>query len=301
MHGGTWYLDGSFKLHAPAKLNLFLHVTGQRRDGYHTLESLFAFTQVGDTVTIAPSNKPGLTITGPFARELNAVTCEDNLVCKAAQAVALKAGRDVDVHITLEKNLPIASGIGGGSADAAAVILGLNSFWQLNWDMLTMEVIALTLGADVPACLYKSPLYVTGVGEVIQVVELPKSYGVVLVNPSVGVSTPAVFSAYKNTSSAGFDTELNAYIPRDDTAFIDFLLTKTQNSLQEAAQSICPAVSSILDVLKKQPKTLFSQMSGSGATCFSLFDTQADAEKVADVLKVQYPDWWVAADTLQAR
>ncbi|MEX0298827.1 MAG: 4-(cytidine 5'-diphospho)-2-C-methyl-D-erythritol kinase [Kordiimonas sp.] len=293
--------DGSLSVIAPAKVNLFLHVTGQRVNGFHELESLFAFTCSGDVLRISSSDKLYLNVTGPYADELSSLDDNhDNLVCKAALLLAKRIGIDPNVHIELEKNLPVASGIGGGSADAAAALLGLVEFWNLNITDTELADIALNLGADVPACLHTAPLYVRGIGEHILLRRLPKGYGILLVNPLEPVSTPAVFKTFAEQGSARFDLARGEDFlwPNENEAFIHFLETKTRNALQEPAESLSTSISDVLSALAEQKDSLYSSMSGSGATCFALFDSEAAADEVGRIIKKKFPNWWVKADSL---
>ncbi|MFC3053104.1 4-(cytidine 5'-diphospho)-2-C-methyl-D-erythritol kinase [Kordiimonas pumila] len=293
----TRYLDDSITVNAPAKLNLFLHITGRRPNGYHELESLFAFTKQGDKIHIKQSDLPGFRVEGLFAKHLKGLDPKENLVLKAATILAEYAARPLDVTICLEKNLPVASGIGGGSADAAATLLALDAFWGLDCNKNFLESLALQLGADVPACLYNVPLYVTGIGECMAPADLPKQYGVVLINPGVALSTPAVFKAYR-AQAKQFDAPMGRVLPKDSFRFIEFLKAKTHNSLLAASKTLCPEIVAVLSLLKQDKQALYVQMSGSGATCFALYNTQKEADSAARRIRALMPSWWVMADTL---
>lgn len=300
MVGMTRFLDGSLEVVAPAKINLFLHVTGRRSDGYHLLDSLFAFTTKGDTVRVAEDAGLSLSITGPFAGTLNAGPADNNLVWQAADKLKKHTGCEKGVRISLCKNLPVASGIGGGSADAAATLLALNKFWQLGLEQEDMLDIALELGADVPACLNKAPVRVTGIGEHVTPAELPKVYGIVLVNPRVPLSTPAVFKAFKDSGRPFEEPVFNA-LPKTDAEFVRFLTNETHNSLREPAIALAEECVNVLDRLARLDTSLYTQMSGSGATCYALFDGHKDAQAAARTLQSQQPSWWVMADSLICR
>lgn len=296
----THFLDGSLEAVAPAKINLFLHVTGRRDDGYHLLDSLFAFTNRGDTVRVAEGAGVSVSITGPFAGALNTGLVETNLVWQAANKLKRHTGCDKGVHISLRKNLPVASGIGGGSADAAASLLALNEFWQLGLELKDMLDIALELGADVPACLSRSPVRVKGIGEHVAPAELPKGYGIVLVNPRVPLSTPAVFKVFKDSGRL-FGKPVVKALPKTDAEFVHFLANETQNTLREPATELARECASVLDSLARLDAALYTQMSGSGATCYALFDGYKEAQAAARVLQSQQPNWWIMADSLVCR
>ncbi|WP_417450567.1 4-(cytidine 5'-diphospho)-2-C-methyl-D-erythritol kinase [Kordiimonas sp.] len=281
------------RITAPAKINLFLHITGRRDDGFHLLESLFVFTRAGDVITIGAADGLVFSQCGQFSAGLDGG--EDNLVVKAARVLAAAAGIDPAVSITLEKNLPVAAGIGGGSADAAATLLGLNEFWQLGWSNDRLEDVALRLGADVPACLHRSPLYVEGVGEHLTPVELGFTAGVLLVNPGKTLSTPAVFAAYR-LANTPFDTSgAGAAKPWQSLCNV---IQQTKNSLQAAAIGACADIQRVLDYLIAIPGVKLVRMSGSGATCFALFSDRAAAEAALAQGKKDKPEWWFMADEI---
>ena len=284
---------------APAKLNLYLHIVGQRADGYHLLDSLFAFTQNGDEITVRGAPELSLEVTGPFAGSLAAVggLNADNLVMKAALLLRSHAGIKNGAAISLSKNLPIASGIGGGSADAAATLLALNDLWQLDLSLETLSALALRLGADVPACLHDRPLHVSGIGEQIKASSLPKDYGILLVNSGEALSTPAVFQAFH---AEGYKPSLRLPCrqPKESADFIKWLLEKTSNDLQAPAVSLCPAIAPVMRDLSAINGALMVRMSGSGATCFALFQTVSEAKQAQIRIEADHPKWWVMADQL---
>lgn len=297
MSAPLWAAQPPVSVVAPAKLNLFLHIVGRRDDGYHLLESLFAFTRAGDVVTVSAAPELSFDMSGPFGPVLQALGGggEGNLIVKAAKLLAARAGLEPNVAISLEKNLPVAAGIGGGSADAAAALLALNAFWKLDLSVAELEPLALELGADVPACLYKAPLYVEGIGERLTPVKLGWKKGVLLVNPRVEVPTPDVFRAFHQNGGA-FDT------PLEDAAGMcgDFaaLCQETHNALEAPASAICPAVGLVLEVLESQEGPELVRMSGSGATCFALFNTEAAAKAAEGRINAAYSNWWTMADGL---
>lgn len=285
---------------APAKINLYLHIVGRRPDGYHELESLFVFTQSGDEIRVQPSDTLTLKISGPFAAALTAENYvpEDNLVLRAARALALAGSSGQGADIELVKNLPIASGIGGGSADAAATLLALNKLWGLNLSLHALSEIALTLGADVPACLHRVPLFVSGIGETLDPVKLEGSHTILLVNPSISLSTPTVFKAFHTGASSGFLPKIGYHRPRGPGLGL-WLSQHTSNSLQASAVSLCPQIAEVLARLEACDGARLVRMSGSGATCFALFDDPVRAEKAKHTVKTERPDWWVFKDHMQ--
>lgn len=250
---------------APAKVNLFLHVTGRRADGYHLLDSLAVFPGPGDVLHAEPADRLALEINGPFAAGLAANA--DNLVLRAARALALGRG----ARLVLEKNLPVASGIGGGSADAAATLRVLSRLWELD----VPKEVAVSLGADVPVCLRCAPSRMAGVGDVLRPAPHLPRCGVLLVNPGVGVSTAEVFSR-----------RIGPYRPAAElparwstaSAMIDDL-AGLHNDLEAPARLACPAVSDVLTWLRDLPGCRLARMSGSGATCFGLFEGEAPKAK----------------------
>jgi 4-diphosphocytidyl-2-C-methyl-D-erythritol kinase len=272
---------------AHAKVNLALHVTGQRDDGYHLLDSLVVFTEYGDQITISENEKAlslvWLEIDGPFAKGLDAGA--NNLVNRAALALAYKimetSPKPVPVKITLTKNLPVASGIGGGSADAAATLLALKEFWVTDTGL---DDIALKLGADVPMCLASKPLRARGIGDEISSLKMNTALDMLLVNPNVEVSTPAIFQK--------LETRHNPPILNTDIS-VD-ALSLTRNDLQVPAIAMEPEIQTVLQALE-QTDSLFARMSGSGATCFALYETATQARLAEAQIKKQHPEWWCVA------
>jgi 4-diphosphocytidyl-2-C-methyl-D-erythritol kinase len=281
------------KVFAPAKINLFLHVGERRSDGYHELESLVVFADVGDELLIEPAKSFSLALDGPFGGKL--VNEQDNLIAKAARALGAKAGRSPDVRITLTKNLPVASGIGGGSADAAATLRGLVQFWDIKMPQPELHAIAETLGSDVPACLLSETLWMTGRGEGIEPVPGLPPAPLVLVNPGVAVSTARIFANLKNRVGIG-----QAAKPKADLsvlALADFFKSN-RNDLEKPAREIAPAIDEVLQAISHSG-ALRTRMSGSGATCFGLFADDKSAEAAAAKIAEDHPDWWVKKARIQ--
>ncbi len=272
---------------APAKINLALAVTGRREDGYHLLDSLVTFTAFGDRIGLAPAAGDRFTLSGRFGGALSADG--DNLVTRARDrlraALAACGQAAPPVHIHLEKSLPIASGIGGGSADAAATLRGLLKLWRATLPGGALEALALGLGADVPMCLAGRPLLARGVGEEITPVALP-TLAMVLANPLVGVSTPAVFQALASRD--------NPPLARGKSGGWADALASLRNDLEPPARRLCPEIAAIAGSLETTGPALV-RMSGSGATCFALYETDAAAEHAAASLSRRHPHWFFAA------
>lgn len=270
---------------ARAKINLALHVTGRRNDGYHLLDSVVAFAGCGDRIAVRRAAETSLTIDGPFAQAL--ADTGDNIVLRALSLF----GSDIRVEIALEKNLPVASGIGGGSADAAAALRAVARLCGLP---LPPGEQALRLGADVPVCLMQKPVRMQGVGEVLTPLDLPELHAV-LVNPGVGVATGPVFEALESRDNPAIDmagTDLT-----DARGTIAWLKT-LRNDLQPDAIAQAPVIGDVLAALRDAGAGL-ARMSGSGATCFGLFAEAAAATRAADSLKKKHPRWWVCPTVLQ--
>ncbi len=265
---------------APAKVNLALHVTGRRADGYHLLDSLVVFVDVGDVVTVQPSDRLSLKVTGPQSGGLTAG--EDNLVLQAARLMG------VPVALMLDKRLPVAAGLGGGSADAAATLRGIARLQGLP---LPGAEVALGLGADVPVCLAGLPVRMTGIGETLAPVEgLPAAW-LVLVNPGAAVSTLEVFRKLRHFDNPPLPDELPHFATAADLALF---LHDLRNDLQPAAQQLAPEIAGVLRALQSCPGCLLARMSGSGATCFGIFADMATAEIAGAALRSARAKWWVA-------
>lgn len=266
---------------ARAKINLSLHVTGQRSDGYHLLDSLVCFADFGDLLRVETARDLTLSVSGPFTGGIPAGP--DNLVLKAAALFSQGRGASID----LEKNLPPASGVGGGSSDAAAVLHLLADHWG---QALPERSALLALGADVPVCVLGKPVRMRGVGEELIPVRLP-AFAAVLVNPGVAVSTPEVFRNLVSKENAPLDP-----LPETDDPglWIDYL-SRQRNDLEAPACSLAPEVSEVLSALMACEEARLARMSGSGATCFGLFDDMAAAKEVAARIALDHPGWWVKA------
>ncbi len=278
---------------APAKLNLFLHITGKRLSGYHELLSLVVFTELADRVKVEEGRRLTLKVTGPCADELLAETSTaNNLVIRAAKALQDQGSRNPGAKIHLEKNLPVAAGIGGGSSDAAATMKALTNLWGQVLPLNKVKKIARSLGADVPVCLTRHPAIIRGIGDRVEVPpELPKMH-VVLVNPGYFLPTEDVF---ENLNWKKAVRKRPVAIPRsfDDEAHFVRFLRSCRNDLQEPAIDLLPEIEDVLDYIQAQRGCKLARMSGSGATCFGLFSNERNAIRAQEEIAVEVPEWWV--------
>jgi 4-diphosphocytidyl-2-C-methyl-D-erythritol kinase len=276
---------------ARAKINFYLHVTGRRDDGYHLLDSLVAFADAGDSLSATPSESLSLSVEGPFAAALRGEP--DNLVLRAARALAAATGATSGASLTLIKNLPVASGLGGGSADAAAALRALCRLWNVAPRLEVLDAIAIKLGADVPVCLDGRTAFLGGIGERRDAAPRLPAAGLVLINPGVPLATPAVFA--KRTGAFSQPARFKS-APRD-AGDLAALLRERRNDLTEAAIALAPAVRDALAALEASPGCLLSRMSGSGATCFGLYAGRAAAEAAAAALR-RNQGWWALPTAL---
>lgn len=281
-----------FTFFAPAKINLYLHVTGRRENGYHELDSLVTFAgNIGDRVTVEPAPGFSFAVTGPQATALQATNADDNLVVRAAQALAAASGQVLQCRIVLEKHLPLASGIGGGSSDAAATLLALCRFWNLPPDMALLESIARPLGQDIVVCLHRRAAYFEGIGDHIRFAPPLPQAGLLLVNPGAHVPTPAVFKARQGAFSAPAPLAPHPATLDDLVA----QLRDRRNDLYAPAIALAPVIATCLQAVQATPNCRFAAMSGSGATCFGLYADAVQAAAAANALRAYHPDWWIAA------
>ncbi|MEI9888220.1 MAG: 4-(cytidine 5'-diphospho)-2-C-methyl-D-erythritol kinase [Rhizomicrobium sp.] len=278
------------RIDAPAKINLFLHVGARRDDGYHDLESLVVFAEAGDALSVAPAHEVSLALDGPFAAALG--LDENNLVLRAARALGAVDGRSRGAAIALTKNLPVASGIGGGSADAAAALRGLAQLWELDLSNDALRRIAETLGSDVPVCVESRSAWMEGRGERVTLAPGIAGAAMLLVNPGVAVPTGPVFKGL--TARTGVGTVPHD-VPLGDTPALAAFLKGTRNDLEAPAIALAPVIGEVLGELSRMPGAMLWRMSGSGATCFALFEEQHEAEMAAIALGHSHPKWWVQA------
>lgn len=283
---------------APAKVNLTLHITGQREDGYHLLDSLVVFAPVHDRLIIQDGNILSLTVEGPEAAGVPADM--KNLALRAAELVADGKG----ASLVLEKNIPPASGVGGGSADAAAALRGMmgrnDDLQAEDWvppsdeELKPLAEKILALGADVPMCLLSKPCRARGIGEKLEFLSLPP-LPALLVNPRVPVATAAVFAGLERRDNSPMPEELPAF---DDTGALVDWLADQRNDLEAPAIAAAPVIGEVLEVLSGLPGCGLARMSGSGATCFALFEDSEAAMAAGRKLHDAYPDWWLAGGEL---
>jgi 4-diphosphocytidyl-2-C-methyl-D-erythritol kinase len=291
---------------APAKVNLTLRVVDRRADGYHDLESLVVFANIGDTLVLVPGDDLGLVVDGPRAAATGDIS--DNLVLRAARElsarhVSLRVGQFI-----LDKQLPVAAGLGGGSADAAAALRLLARANDMQLGDPRLFEAARATGADVPVCLWSHACLMEGVGDVLSESLAVPVLPYVLVNPGVAVATKDVFAAlamgaggHRPSARIGrFPPLGRATGPEPMVVKSEFIewLSGERNDLEPAAISLQPIIGQVLDALRAQPGCQLTRMSGSGATCFGLFDDEASAAAAAKLLARAQPDWWVRADVL---
>ncbi|MGQ7792234.1 4-(cytidine 5'-diphospho)-2-C-methyl-D-erythritol kinase [Faunimonas sp. B44] len=274
---------------APAKVNLALHVTARRPDGYHELDTLVVFGDEGDRLAVEADDRLSIVVTGPFAGHVPAGP--DNLVLRAAEALAAAAGRQPGAAIRLEKRLPAGAGFGGGSADAAATLLALNDLWGLDFPPSRLAEIGREIGADVPMCLHGRGLRAGGIGERIEPVEGLPPLPLVLVWPDRPVATGPVFQRLPQEERGGLpDLPKRAGSPSDVSSW----LIATRNDLERPALAIEPAIGDALGLLRADGACLLARMSGSGSGCFGLYAGQSDARAAAERIGSARPGWWVA-------
>ena len=287
---------------ANAKINLNLSVLGKRADGYHALDSLVTFAVLGDELSVSSSDELTLTYEGAFASDLqdSFVHESDDLVLKAATALQLESGTSMSAALQLTKSVPLGAGLGGGSADAAACLRLLNSFWKLDWSMEALMTLGANIGSDIPACLINAPCRMTGRGEHVTKIDMLPILFCVLVNPGVHLSTPEIFRKL-NTSKIDADKRntLNEKLPDLTTyeALYNYL-QNTGNDLLSPAMEIAPSIGLVLDAISNTGADI-SAMTGSGSTCFGLFKDEVSAFHAKEQLMGLFPDYWVEASALK--
>jgi 4-diphosphocytidyl-2-C-methyl-D-erythritol kinase len=280
---------------AAAKINLYLHVIGRRADGYHIVDSLIGFADIGDRLAVQPAESLSLRVSGPEAAAL-AAAGETNLVLRAARLLASHADITTGAAMHLEKSLPVASGLGGGSSDAAAALRALAALWRVPIDGAALRRIGLRLGADLPVCLHAGAAWVGGIGdEIAPVADLPAA-GILLANPRRQLSTAAVFAARRGAFGGP-----GRFSPMPkDAAGLAAVVRSRRNDLAEAAIGLAPEIGAVLAALAGLDGALAVSMSGSGASCFALFVDRIRAEDARNALAAAYPHWWCRAGTLSA-
>lgn len=282
---------------APAKLNLYLHVGPVRADGFHDLKSLFVFTEDGDRVSAAPAGDITLEIAGPFAPALAPFPVEDNLVVKAARLLKDACGIEAGASMRLEKNLPVAAGVGGGSADAAAALRALVKLWSAEIAEEKLLEIAFRLGADVPACLAATPVDVSGAGEILSPGPALPPLWACLVNSGVEMPTGPVFRAFDAANVKPAAPTAPLLLGASYEA-LEALMRESRNDLEPPALEIAPQIGAVIDALKKTKGAIIARMSGSGATCFGLYATPESAQAAERAMRER--GWWAMASKLIA-
>jgi 4-diphosphocytidyl-2-C-methyl-D-erythritol kinase len=273
---------------APAKINLFLHVLGRREDGYHHLESLVSFADIGDELSLEPGKAASLSLSGPFSFGLAG---DDNLVMKAVRAFSASFGRVKTGRFHLTKNLPVASGIGGGSSDAAAALRLLACANQIAPDDARLMDAARTLGADVPVCLDPSaPRLMQGIGHELGNRLHGFRYPAVLVNPGIPIETRAVFAALGLGNGERHKPEKPGVAGHEEG--IPDILAATRNDLEAPATRLAPEIVEVLQRLRGSTGCHIARMSGSGATCFAIFSSIASAQQAVEAMHREKPEWW---------
>ena len=280
---------------APAKINLYLHITGKLDSGYHTLDSLISFADIGDDICIEPAQSLSLEINGPYGsafkgKDLSSEPESTNLVIKAVRATAQLAQKTPALKVTLTKNLPLGAGIGGGSADAAAIIWGLLQYWALPKSLKGLDDLMLSLGADVPVCFACQSAYVSGIGETITPAHDIPEQPIVLIYPGKPCHTGKIFSLYNEDYIAPH--------PHKDPPDLDDIMKNTRNSLTKTAIQTVPSIQNVLENLQTQEGCMLVRMSGSGSSCFGLFKDRAAADNAAENIASTNPDWWVKSGWL---
>ncbi len=286
------------RLRAPAKINLFLHLVGRRADGFHLLDSMIAFTDYGDELSVEAAGDLSLAIDGPFASGLS--TTEDNLALRAARLLMAEDAVTRGARLRLTKQLPVASGIGGGSADAVAAMKALIQLWGLRIPAARLAELALMLGADLPVCLAGKPSFVGGIGEDIEPVPPMPDLYILLVNPLIPLPTIDVFrrrAAGGDGARFGDPGRWSGMLASDDELFRR--LADCRNDLTDAAIAIVPAIADVLEAIGGQPGCRLARLSGSGATCFGLFSDAAAARTAAAAILKSRPGWWAIATRLR--
>ena len=280
-------VSGVVTLPAPARINLYLHTTGRRADGHHEMDSLIVFSELCDTLSVRSADGLTLKLDGPLADSLSGHT--DNSVLRAAQLLADAANVPCAAAITLTKRLPLSSGLGGGSADAAATLKALTTLWGIGDGEVDLTEIATRLGVDVPVCLAGGPAFVGGTGEEVKLAPALPSAGLVLANPGVALATSSVYDARRG----GFSPAARFDDSPDDLAALVAVLEERENDLTAAATRLCPVIDDVLSAINEVPGCHFARMTGIGATCFGMFDDLNIAEQATSALARD--GWWVAA------
>lgn len=276
-------------LKAPAKVNLFLHVTGKTENGYHSLQSLIAFTDLVDSIEITPSDNFQFT-TNSQDQEL---TGNDNLVVRAAKTLSEAVNKDLNVAIHLTKNIPVGAGLGGGSSDAATTIKALIEYWDIR-EPENLQKLLNHLGADVPACYEQSACYVEGYGEIIHPIDNIPRCDALLIYPNIFCSTADIFKNYSDE----YSKEIGLLAKFKDQDHLYDFLNAQQNDLTKTASNLYPDIKKVLQTISSQTGCAVARMSGSGSSCFGLFENKEQSIAAANEIQKERPDWFVRPVTL---
>jgi 4-diphosphocytidyl-2-C-methyl-D-erythritol kinase len=284
---------------APAKINLTLRVIGRRADGYHDIESVVAFADLCDRLSLTPTDELALAVVGPGAGQTGIDA--ENLVLKASRALAARVAGIKLGAFRLEKHIPVAAGLGGGSTDAAAALRLLAQINNLATDDPRLLEAAGATGADVPVCLDPRPRLMRGIGDILSAPLLLPRLSAVLANPGVALSTKLVFSGWTHSAHPAqpLDPAVLAMMQNEEQ-LLDWLAGQP-NDLEAPAIALAPAIAEVLAALRILPSCRLARMSGSGATCFALFSSAAQSAAAAEILRAKFPQWWVAETTLGAK
>jgi len=272
---------------APAKINLFLHVTGKRPDNYHLINSIFAFSEFGDKIKICESQKDELLITGEFSNQIE--DSLDNLVFKTADIIREQYNIEKPIKIHLEKNIPVGAGMGGGSSDAASTAKLLRKLWNLDIADSELASLLLPIGADIPPCVHGKLSFISGIGEEIHSLALDNKLSILLVNPMIHITTADIFKMGIENYSTNIEI---SDIPKTEKELILWLQNKN-NDLENNAIDLFPEVGNLINEISNLDNCMLARMSGSGSTCFGIFNNIDDAKNAANVIKDIYPDYWV--------
>ncbi len=276
----------------PAKINLYLHVTGRRADGYHLLDTLITFTDICDEIDIIPARNFSITISGEFASGI--ATDAGNIITQAWQLMQQESGKTDNIAVQLVKNIPSGAGLGGGSSDAAATLILLNKMWQCGFDTEKLAAIGLKLGADVPVFIHNHAAFVSGIGEKITKAEnLPQLYAI-LAYPRLPLATKKVFLEFAaNYGKNNYEhaAQITA-MPHNAANWLDFLHSKS-NHLQDVAEYFVPEIKQLIASLAALPGCHFARISGSGSACFAIFTNKSEASIAYKNLKENYPGYWL--------
>jgi 4-diphosphocytidyl-2-C-methyl-D-erythritol kinase len=288
---GITLITMPFDVLAPAKVNLFLNVTGRRDDGYHLLESLFVFTELADRIDGWHSELPHFHVSGEFAGEVTAD--QHNLVMKAGEIMRRESGSTRVLSLCLEKYIPVAAGLGGGSADAAAMLKALNEYWALDWPTEKLAHLARELGADVPACLSERAVIARGIGDELSPAPALPKFSLLLANPRVPTATPDVFRGFAGANATIVPRDLPPLPGR--WATVDALVADLAfrgNDLLPAALAVTPVIGEVLGALQSIGNAPYAGLSGSGATCFAILPDDVAAAEAGERLHHDHPGWW---------